>query len=66
MYQSDTINLGAVWARVPGRLVSGGAGQFLEFENAKQTPPARKIPFAIARIDPSDNIYNPAKTTTRF
>jgi hypothetical protein len=50
MYQIDTI----------------GKGQILEFENAKSTPPRRKIPFVVLCGEWSDNIYNLQQTTTRF
>ena len=56
------VNCGHSVAR---RLVAWHRGQILEIENAKATPPAREIPFANPWRDPSDNIYNPARTATR-
>jgi hypothetical protein len=37
-----------------------------EFGFGKVTPPHQEIPFAICVRDPSDNIYNPQQTTTRY
>ncbi len=64
MYQSDTMTMQYCCKRLMYHRDTIGRGRILEFENGKQTPPRRKIPFVHLWRDPSPDIYNPKPTTT--